>query len=441
MRAFYILLIAPLACALACGGSVDNSNPNPSGGDDAGGGNPDSGIGADAGSFDAAPPIDATPAPFPAFKIDAPQVVSAGGPVLKTPKVTPIFLPGFQYTKEVTDYAATLGATKFWSASVGEYGVGALTSNMPITSTDAPASGNMNISDQDIQNYVSSRFDGTHMEYGSKPDPDTIYTLFFPTTTTISLGGGGGGGGQSCQSFGGYHDNVTVNGQDVAYAVIPDCGSFGMLNGLDALTGTTSHEWEEAVTDPFPSTQPAYGSVDDAHAIWEFFLGGGEVGDMCAQFSSSFYKPDGYAYVVQRPWSNASAKAGHDPCQPELDNEVYFNSAPVFPDMITLGGGGQTFTTEGIKIPVGMTKTLELDLFSEAPTTGPWNVTVQGLTRGGGAAPLSFTYDKQSGQNGDKIMVSITATAASTSPSKTSRLLITSQLGATKHIWLGLVAN
>ena len=80
---------------------------------------------------------------------------------------------------------------------------------------------------------------------------------------------------------------------------------------------------------------------------------------------------------MQRTWSNKAAPAGHDPCVPALPGEVYFNAAPVLNDNITVDVIGQTSRCKGVKIAVGETKTIEIDLFSDAATGGPWTVAVQ----------------------------------------------------------------
>src|SRR5206468_11189841 len=118
---------------------------------------------------------------------------------------------------------------------------------------------------------------------------------------------------------------------------------------------------------------PGYAQVDDADVAWMFVLGGAETGDMCAQQASSFTKfAELPAYTVQRFWSNASAAAGHDPCVPSLPGEVYFQSAPVLPDMVSLTG--LPVPLKGVQIPVGQSKVISVDLFSDAPTSGPWTV-------------------------------------------------------------------
>ena len=423
MRAVYICALAPVLASLllACGGSPSAvTNPGPT---------------DDAGVTDDAAPADdaATVAAFPALKPDMPRVVSGGGPVLKAPIVTPVYLPGFDYVAEMTDFSKKLGATKYWAA-LGEYGVGPLTMNAPVllTSDQIVPADIADITDAQIQTWLISRFDGTHPEFGTTPDPNSVYTLFYPPATNITLDTS-----QSCQSFGGYHSDVTINGQLIPYAVIPDCGAFGSLKGLDAVTTTTSHELSEAATDPYPMDKAAYAQVDGDHLAWEFFLGGGEVGDMCAQFSSSTFKPDDLLYFVQNNWSNAQAKAGHNPCQPvATDGQVYFNASPTFPDKINARG----VFTKGVKVPVGQSKTIPLALYSDGPTNGPWTVTASALARGG-SSPITLALDKSTGQNGDIINLTITSKTAITSTTKAVTILVTSQLGSRKNTWVGLVGN
>jgi hypothetical protein len=97
------------------------------------------------------------------------------------------------------------------------------------------------------------------------------------------------GGSKSCQNYCGYHDAVG----SVYYAVMPYPTCAGCLGGMaafDALTGTSSHEFCEAVTDPVPGA----GWYDNVN---------GEIGDICAW---NFKKVAGYN--VQMEWSNAQNK-------------------------------------------------------------------------------------------------------------------------------------
>jgi hypothetical protein len=374
-------------------------------------------------------PSDTYPAPHPPL----PTLTSSGGPVLEHPKVLPIFFPSYDYRSEIATFASTLGTTPHWQANGQEYGVGPLTSAKPVDLTEQPPT---TISDQGIQQWLSTKLQNGAL---GPIDSTTIYTIFYPSSTTITMGGFGGSS-KSCQSFGGYHSNLSVNNANVAYAVIPECKQSEQLTGIDAVTAATSHEWIEASTDPFPQSAPAYSGVDDDHLIWQFALSGGEDGDLCAQNLTSYYKPQGFNFTVQRAWSNQLGKASHDPCAPDMPGEVYFNSAPVLPETVTIGGFGQTFTTKGVTIKVGNTKTIEVDLFSDAATSGPWKVTAVDIATLSGQPPtLSFKWDRQTGVNGEKLHVSITANKQG--QFGTGGFMIESSLGNQLNFWPGLVKN
>ena len=117
--------------------------------------------------------------------------------------------------------------------------------------------------------------------------PTTNNTLYFiyldPNVVSIM------GGSKSCQSYCCYHSNVGK----VYYAVMPypTCsGCLGGLQAFEALTGTSSHELCEAITDPVPGS----GWYDNTN---------GEIGDICAW---NFKTVAGYN--VQLEWSNQQNK-------------------------------------------------------------------------------------------------------------------------------------
>jgi hypothetical protein len=93
------------------------------------------------------------------------------------------------------------------------------------------------------------------------------------------------GGSRSCQSYCGYHNNVGK----IYYALMPypTCsGCLGGLQAFDAMSGSSSHELCEAITDAVPGS----GWYDDTN---------GEIGDICAW---KFKQVAGY--TVQLEWSN-----------------------------------------------------------------------------------------------------------------------------------------
>jgi hypothetical protein len=371
------------------------------------------------------------PAPHPA----PPQVISGPGSVLAAPKIVPVFFPNDAFQAQLVDFASKVGATNYWKAASMEYGVGAASSLPPVVLTEAaPAT----IDDSAIQTWLAGKLNGNDAMWPA-PDANTIYVVHFPATTTITLQSGQGAS-TSCQEFGGYHDSIALDAthgsMNVAYAVVPRCSNFGGLQGVDAVTGAESHELLEAATDPFPMVSAGYGTVDDAHLYWEFVLGGGEVGDMCAQFPGAFTKFPELPYTVQRSWSNAAVKAGHDPCVPALAGQVYFNAVPVLPDNLSFPGVG---TMKAVSIPVGQTKTIDLDLYSDGDTGGPFTVDVQDFGAITGQAPtLNVSLDRSQGQNGEKLHLTITTLKKNQYGA--SAFIVTSTLGSQKNWWFGLVS-
>ena len=239
-------------------------------------------------------------------------------------------------------------------------------------SETAPAT----LADGDVQAWLTAKINAG----GGFPQPDanTMYVIFYPPATTVTLDGGA-----LCQDFQGYHSDYAITpGQLVSYAVVGRCPPpVPGLAEIDEVTAEASHEIIEMATDPLPQDKPAYSDVDADHMGWAMIGGGAEIGDLCAPFPDSFYKPAGLTTLVQRVWSNAAAAAGHDPCQPD-GASPYFNSAPVLTDTLqVVGSPFGSFTTKGVKIPVGSSKTIELDLYSDAPTSGPWNVSVLDVER------------------------------------------------------------
>ncbi len=365
------------------------------------------------------------PAPFPA----PPQRVTCGGPVLANPKIYPVFFHGdvAATVASLTDFSQKVGSTAYWTATTSEYGVGAATGEPAIMLAEsAPGT----IDDTAIQTWLATKFAGS---FGfPTPDDDTLIILYYPAGTTITLEGS-----QSCQTFGGYHNGATVGGgQNIAYAVVPRCDAT-----VTTATSAASHELIEASTDPYPMMNPAYAQVDDADSYWEVLLGGGEIGDMCAQFPGVFVEPPGLAYTVQRTWSNKAAKEGHDPCVPQPAGEVYFNAAPVMTDTAPLTSGGGTTQVTAVTIPVGQSRTIPVDLFSDGPTSA-WTVTAIDPAPQLTNPPetlLGFSFDKTTGQNGDVLQLTINVLKAG--PGNVELFYLKSTQGSQSAVWFGIVGN
>jgi hypothetical protein len=432
---------------LACGGSSTNASPPsaPDATDDAGteGGTGDapSEVGPDVDN--GGPSTD-----YPAAHPPLPTLINpAGGRVLSTPKIYLIFYPGYEYQTQLQQLAQQIGElpdgrgeTSYWTATTSEYGVGAVqyAGSIVLSGVDLPAPSA--VDDTAVDSFINS-----HIASGAfgTPDADTIYTIVYPNTTTITQSGVG----VSCTNFGGYHSDTTVNGQNYAYALIPTCPRDPATGvpGIDGLSAVTSHEWVEASTDPFLATHggrdSAYSTVDESHFVWAVLFGG-EDGDLCAQLPESYYKDPSVGFTVQRTWSNRLAQASHDPCAPSQLGVAFFDSAPVLPETVTFSVSGSSFKTQGVTIPVGSSKTIEVDLFSDAPTSGPWSVKAIELTpQRGQPATLGFQWDRTSGVNGDKLHLTISVTKANSSSGGAHMFAIESTLGQTQQLWPGFVVE
>jgi hypothetical protein len=352
-----------------------------------------------------------------------PQLVNQGGAILANPRIVPIFFPGDTMADELEDFVGSIGCNDDWRKAVGEYGVGdALAAPSVRLKEKAPT----NITDTEIEDWLAQKIASKAFE---APTKDTVYMIFYPTGTTITEQGA-----QSCQSFGGYHTNITLpNGTDVAYGVVPRCSNFGGMGPKEATTGSASHEIMEAATDPYNKQSPAYAYVDDDHFAFMFVLGG-ESGDLCAQEEDAFYRPTGYPYVVQRNWSNIAARSGKDPCLPR-SGAPWFTAAPTLIDNVDLFGA----PTRGVRVPAGTAKTIDLDLFSEDPA-GTMQVDVVDASYALGVNQMTqYSLDRSSGKNGDTLKLTVTAQAGA---SDTELFMVVLNGGGKMRVaWVGAVGH
>jgi hypothetical protein len=388
------------------------------------------------------------PAPHPPL----PEVVNAAhGPVLASPKIYLVFYPSYALEPDLKTFAQSMATSPYWTTTTSEYGVGAFTYAGTIDLTDTPP---QTISQTDIQSWVA-----TELQNGAfgTPDPQAIYTIVYPPTTTVTQPNPISpilGDVKSCQAFGGYHDNTSAAIGDAgatsfAYAVIPTCGP------ITTLTETLSHEWIEAATDPQVTTSgtftltggpnAAFYGPDTDHLVWAL-LGGGEIGDLCEpEGVNAYVTPSDLKRAVQRTWSNASAQGSHDPCVP-VASGAFFDSAPVLDQTVSFTSQlTGTITTKGVVIPQGQSKTIEVDLFSDGDTGGPWTVSASDVlsTYYGsyGLKPtMTFDWDRTSGQNGEKLHLTITVTGPSP-VGGAHAFMITSKLGGRQTVWPGLVVE
>jgi hypothetical protein len=383
----------------------------------------------------------AYPAPHPLM----PQEENLGGPVMKSPKFVIITFAGDALAAMIDDFADKVAASKtYWSGTTAEYGVGPVASVLHISLNETP---NPSLTDGDVQTWLTDKLSGPDagtLEGGApwpQPDGETLYMVYYPAGVTIMQGAG-----TSClmpNGFYGYHNDYKLSATTfVTYSVVATCPPFPMTSPIDSITSIASHELIEAVTDPLVQDKPAWARPDGDHLAWEL-PAGGELGDLCAGFGNVFYKPSDVPYLVQRTWSNKAAAAGHDPCQPE-GAMPYFNSAALLTQSVTdKDPSFGTFTTKGIQIPVGGTGTIELDLYSDGPTSGPWTITASDFSSlFGGPAELEVSFGGKpsiKGKNGDKVSLSVKVLKQG--QGGTELLWIQSTIGQVQSVWLGLVGN
>ena len=153
------------------------------------------------------------------------------------------------------------------------------TETTPISSVATPAP-HKTVTDSALQHFLQHEL-STNPAL-PKPSPNTLYFIYTPPGVAIVQGGG-----SSCKAFCGYHSNI---GNSIFYAPMPYAGCPGGMSALDALTGTSSHELCEAITDAIPGT----GWYEDNN---------GEIGDICAWK----FKRLG-PWNVQLEWSNTAGR-------------------------------------------------------------------------------------------------------------------------------------
>ncbi len=368
-------------------------------------------------------------ATYPAPHTALPQLFKYSGINQTSPVLYPVTWPGDPIAAQLDDFTSKIGASTYWTATTLEYGVGPAVLGTAIhMTTAAPAA----ISATEIDALVASIVDGTHPTWGA-PSTESQYVFYFPAGTVVD-------GNVGCQDYLAYHSSAVVaGGSEVAYAVIPRCGAFGNNDELGVATESASHEMVEAATDPFSNV--AWVDLDDKNGAWDYMSGGGENADLCQDIANVDANPADLGYVVQRSWSNAAAAASHDPCQPTT--AVYFNAAPVLPDTATINfGGGFTLDTGAVKIPVGGSRTIELDLFSDAATTAPFTVHATDIAGYYGyPTELAFTFDRSTGVNGEKVYLTVHVDRAGAFYTGGNFFWVVADLGTAEQYWPVFVKN
>jgi hypothetical protein len=431
------------AVASGCGGSTSSggatgdAGASSSSGGDAGA---SSSGGDDAGSTSSSSSGSSSSggsSTYPAFPPEMPTLVDAKGGKLTSAKIVTVTWSTDPNAATLQDFDDKIGASQYWKTALAEYGIGPATSgasNHVVVTTAPPNPWDAAAIDAWTQQMaVAAPGNGW-----PAPDAQTVYMVFVPPDVAVT-----DQGADACNVEAGYHVELTAgpNPDGVAYALaLQHCSSEFGTNVVSDSTETAAHEIAEAATDPYPNNAPAWGTFDADHLSWELWNDyQDEVADACEYFDEAYYKEGtDLPYMVQRLWSNASGKAGHDPCVPApagaYNNVTPLDLASVSVTAVDVNGKVTPFTTKGWQVPVGQTVKVKVGFYSDAPhaawqvqaaegdcCTQPW---ASVLT----VSPTSFT-----GQNGDSVELSITANKA---PAQGSAALLTFTSDAgqgTKH--------
>jgi hypothetical protein len=396
---------------------------------------------------------DTTPnATYPATLPNVPQCVAEIGATLLTkPQLVLVTFNADPRASALEALVQALGSSSYWQSVTSEYGVGPLSALSPIHLTDKPAS---KLADADIRSWLRKE-----LGEGSRLPPNdgrTLYMLAYPggveiTTPAPTFDPSTAALSHSCSDFGGYHDSfLAADGTPTPYAVIPNCGF------APETETAIAHEAVEAVTDPFLNLAAGglagvqgYARTDVPHFAWALPSGGSaELSDMCEWQPLASYFDSELGGTVQRSWSNQAMAGFHQPCVPARTSAAYFNSVPRADDLVTVQIAGGRLRTRGIALALGQSRTVPVDLLSDAPTDGPWRVSAYELRvwahQVPGGAPveptLGFSFDQQSGVNGDTLQLTITA--LSQDPNyQAEPFVLVSRRGRDTNVWPGVVAQ
>jgi hypothetical protein len=351
-----------------------------------------------------------------------PQVVKGGSlPVLASATVVPVYFSGDALQPAIDANLKAWPTSRSFQA-LAEYGITSATIGTSIIVSETPAA---TLTQSDIQAWIEGKLDGSHPEFGlvdSATLASKVFVFFYPATSNVSWLTI-----SECQSS--YNAGVTLASGAVAnYAVVAECGTPSPgLSETDALTGSALGAVASQMASP-ESKVKAYPTN------WEFFdtahaqdalvslasvqvLGGCALAEWSPVPSGGPMVAGGVvldsgvpqdALLYGFAWSNKAAAAYHDPCVPNVGGS-YFVSVPAAHDevQVTLQplAGPMVVTATGVLVPVGSTKTVDVELLSDGPTSGPWTVSTQLLFGTG----FTFSFDRTTGQNGDVLHLSITA--------------------------------
>jgi hypothetical protein len=139
----------------------------------------------------------------------------------------------------------------------------------------------------------------------------TLYAIYFPIGVHITVQNPGGSPAvlRSGRDFCAYHGTTPMSTVEAYYSVLPDF-STGLMPSMcvntptefQSVTGVSSHELAEAITDP--EVGLTAGNIRPPLAWYDPQGNNGEAGDICNFIDGTVTGGDGLTYTVQKIWSN-----------------------------------------------------------------------------------------------------------------------------------------
>jgi len=160
---------------------------------------------------------------------------------------------------------------------------------------------------------------------------------------------------------------------------------------------------------------------------------------MCAINDGFGRGPAAYPFLLSRGWSNKAVAANNmDQCQPDIrPSQPFVGAYPSMPNTVNIQGQ----SGPGVVIPVGQSKTIDINLFTFEPTADYTVIARQGVSVN--PPTLTFSWDKTTGHNGDTLHLTITSVSKSKAGYETFILqaYLPNATDAQKTAWAGIVTH
>lgn len=325
-------------------------------------------------------------APYPAFTPPFPKIISfsSTAQVIRHPVVIPVFFPGTPDQAATITYLQKVVSNAGWH-DLAQYGVGTATLGSPVyLSQNPPAT----ITTKEINAFVA--------EYAAAWAPlngSEIFMLYYPTTTAITDNPGAA-----------YHSN-TVQAAPVAFAVIP-------YASLQADGYLQYHELIEAASDPFGA---GLNTLDHDNMTFMTFGIGREISDMC--LLTDFYFSSELNVFTRSLWSNERLTITKSPCAMPPEAIDMFGAVPTMSTQVRETAPSPNPAASNmngaIQIAPGMSKTIPVKLFSFSALPVPMTLSVVQTNTNAAKSNLAiFSFDRNTGLNGDVVNLTVTAPKA-----------------------------